>query len=66
MQNVILILTIFTLLMKGLFAIAAKTSGADVAQLQNICNLMITTFAFIGLYCQWMWQREQFKLKGEQ
>ena len=57
MQNIILILTIFAIVLKGLFALAAKVNGTDVVLLQNICNIIIALFAFIGLYCQWMWER---------
>ena len=58
MQNIILILTVFAIVIKMLFAAAAKNVGGDPTQLMNISNLIITVFAFIGLYCQWMWERE--------
>ena len=66
MQNTILVITIFAILLKGMFMLAAKTMGGDDTQLMNICNIIIAVFAFIGLYCQWIWQYKQFKLKGEQ
>lgn len=58
MQTTILILTVFAIIIKCLFALAAKMMGGDATQLMNISNLIIVVFAFIGLFCQWMWDRE--------
>jgi hypothetical protein len=57
MQNTILILTVFAIVIKIIFALGAKVVVGDVTQLMNISNLIIVIFAFIGLYCQWMWDR---------
>ena len=58
MQNIILILTVFAIVIKIIFALGAKAVGGDATQLMNISNLIIAAFAFIGLYCQWMWERD--------
>ncbi len=63
MQTTFLILTIFAIVIKALFALSAKVMVVvDVAYLTHISNLLIVAFAFIGLFCQWMWDRNHTEM----
>lgn len=59
MKNTILILTIFAIVIKGLFILGVDSSNPHTEILNTISNLLIVAFSFLGLFCQWMGERNQ-------
>lgn len=59
MKNTILILMVFAIVIKAIFALGVDESTTHGPLLIMISNLLIISFSFVGLFCQWMWDRTQ-------